>query len=183
MSGTNVNIMLIVVAVAVLFKVVDGYKKGVVKEVVSLISLVVLCIVAALAAYGVNSYHDGKGFNVAVIVILLIVLITAHRLVSLALFPAKLAVKLPIVSFLDKLLGVLFGVFEVVLLLWTLYAFLMIMDVGNIRQTILDFTRESALLTWIYDHNYLARGISACLDKVRFLPLLEGVMNDLNGLQ
>ena len=131
-------------------------------------------IVAALIGYGVNSYHDGKVFNVAVIVILLILLVTVHRLVSLALFPARLASKLPVVSFVDKLLGILFGLFEVVLLLWTLYAFLMIMDIGGIRQTILECTRESALLTWLYDHNYLARGISACLDKVRFIPLLEG---------
>lgn len=174
MSGVNVNILLIILAAAALFKAVDGYRKGVVKEVVSLISLVVLCIVAALIGYGVNSYHDGKVFNVAVIVILLILLVTVHRLVSLALFPARLASKLPAVSFVDKLLGILFGLFEVVLLLWTLYAFLMIMDIGGIRQTILECTRESALLTWLYDHNYLARGISACLDKVRFIPLLEG---------
>lgn len=171
MEGLNINLMLAVAAVAVLLKVVDGYKKGMVKEIVSLISLVLLCVVAALAAYGVNSYHDGRVFNVVVIVILLGLLGTAHHLLGIALFPAKLVVKLPVVRFLDKLLGVVFGVFEIVLLLWTIYSFVMMMDTGAAGQAILAYTEESSVLSWIYSHNYLARWIERFLEEFSFVPL------------
>lgn len=173
MEGLNVNIMLVVAAIAAAIKAVDGYRKGMVKEIVSLVSLVVLCVVAALLAYGATSYNDGRIFNVVVIVVLLLILITVHRLLSVVFFSAKLATMLPVVHFVDKLLGVVFGVFEIVLLLWTLYAFLMMMDAGALRQAVLSYTRENAVLTWIYEHNYLARGISIFLDRFQVLPLLQ----------
>ncbi len=173
MSEWNLNLMLAVVAIAVLVKMVDGYRKGIVKEVISLVSLVVLSVVAALVAYGVNSYHDGRVFNVAVVVILLILLLTAHHLLGLVFFSAKLATKLPVIHFVDKLLGIVFGAFEVVLVLWTLYAFMMMMDIGAIGTMILEYTNKSRLLTWIYEHNYLAKGIEGFLDRFKFVPLLQ----------
>ena len=90
MNEWNLNVMLIIAAIAVLIKMVDGYRKGMVKEVISLVSLVVLSVVAALLAYGVNSYHDGKVFNVVAIAVLLILLLVAHHLLSLVFFSAKL---------------------------------------------------------------------------------------------
>lgn len=172
MNEWNLNIMLIVLAIAVLIKMVDGYRKGIVKEVISLVSLVVLSVVAALIAYGVNSYHDGKVFNVAVIAVLLILLLVAHHLLGLVFFSAKLATKLPVVHFLDKLLGIVFGAFEVILVLWTLYALMMMMDIGAIGQFIRENTQKSEILTWIYDYNYLAKGIEGFLDRFRFIPLI-----------
>ena len=173
MDGVNINIGLLVVAVAVVCKMVDGYRKGMVKEIVSLISMVVLCLVAPLIGYGVNSYYDGKVFNVLVVVILLILLAALHRVMSLILFPAKLASKLPVIHFVDKLLGIVFGAFEVVLILWTVYAFMMIMDMGVIAQMFLSYVEESEILTWIYQHNYLVYGIEHFLDKFDFVPLID----------
>ena len=40
MNEWNLNVMLIIAAIAVLIKMVDGYRKGMVKEVISLVSLV-----------------------------------------------------------------------------------------------------------------------------------------------
>lgn len=163
--------MLIVVLAAALFKMADGYKKGIVKEVVSLISMVVLCLVAALIANGVSSYLDGRFVNLALIVILFVIVVTVHHLLNLVLFPAKLAAKLPVVHFLDKLLGIVFGLFEIVLLLWTVYTFIMMMDTGSTGQVILAYTEESPVLLWLYQHNYLAYGIERMLDEFRFLPI------------
>ena len=173
MNEWNLNIVLIAVLAAALIKMVDGYRKGIVKEVISLVSLIVLSVVAALIAYGVTSYHDGRIFNVIVIVILLILLLTAHHLLGLVFFSAKLAAKLPVVHLVDKLLGILFGVFEVVLVLWTIYAFTMMMDIGAVGQHILKYTEESGILKWIYQHNYLAHWIGRFLDEFDFVPLME----------
>lgn len=180
----NINIMLIVVAAVMVGKMVDGYKKGMVKEVISLISMVVLCVVAPLIAYGVSSYHNGKTLHVVVVVILLSLLVTAHHLVGVVLFPAKLAAKLPIVHSADKLLGILFGMIEVVLVLWTVYAFLMMMDMqeGAIGQRVLAYTKESRILSWFHDNNYLARGIAPLLDGVEFREAQKWV-EQLESLQ
>lgn len=173
MDGLSINLMLVAVVIAILFKMVDGYKKGMVREVVSLISTVVLCIVAALLAYGVSSYYDGKVFNVAVAVILFILVATAHHLLGLVLFPAKLASKLPIVHTIDKLLGIVFGIFEVILVLWMVYSLIMMMDMGVTGQMILSYTEENAALSWVYQNNYLAKWIGSFLDEFDFVPLME----------
>lgn len=152
----SINLMLIIVIAALVLKMVDGYKKGLVKEVVSLVSLIILCLVVALIGGGVHSYMDGKIINVIVIVILLAIVGIVHHLLNVVLFPAKLVVKLPIVKLADKLLGIVFGALEVIFLLWTLYTFVMMMDLGVIEEIIVSFTKESSILTWFYQHNYLA---------------------------
>lgn len=152
----SINILLIIVIIALVYKASDGYKKGMVKEVVSLVSLVVLCLMLALIGSGIRSYLDRNMTNVVVTVILLAVLGIAHHLLNVVLFPAKLISKLPIINFVDKLLGIVFGALEVVLLLWTIYTFVMMMDMGVIEELIVSYTSESKILTWFYSHNYLA---------------------------
>jgi len=179
----KINLMFLIVLVAVICKMVDGYKKGMVKEVISVISMAVLCLVAALIANGVHSYFDKKFFNVVIVVVLLSVLGIVHHLLSLVFFSAKLVAKLPIIHSLDKLLGIVFGVIEVILLLWTIYAFLMMMDIGAVGQVILSYTEENAVLLWIYQHNYLAHWIEQLLEEFSFVPLqeLQELFNGVTG--
>ncbi len=171
MNEVNINILFLAAAAAAVFKMIDGYKKGMVKEIISLISMIVLSVVAALAAYGVSSYHDGKVFNVIVVGVLLILLIMAHHMLGLVFFSAKLIARLPVVHFVNKLFGLVFGVFEIVLLLWTVYAFVMMMDMGAIGQLILSYTEDSPVLLWIYRNNYLAHWIEKFLEEFSFVPL------------
>lgn len=171
MEGLNLNLMLIIAGIACIIKMVDGYRKGIVREIISLVSLVVLSVVVALIAYGVSSYYDGRFYNVAVIVVLLGLLGIAHHLLRVIFFSAKMVTKLPVVHFGDKLLGVVFGIFEVVLVLWIIYTFIMMMDIGAIGQLILSYTEESPILLWVYRHNYLAYWIERVLDQFKFVPL------------
>ena len=126
-----------------------------------------------MIANGVRDYFDGKIVNVVVAVVLLSALGIVHHLLSLVFFSAKMVVKLPIVHSLDKLLGIVFGAAEVVLVLWTVYAFIMMLDVGAIGRIILSYTEESRLLLWLYQHNYVAQWIEKLLEEFNFIPLEE----------
>ena len=152
----EINIFLLIVAVFMIFKVCDGYSKGMVKEIVSFISLIVLCLVVALVASGLNSFYDGEILNVIVMVLLLAVLGIVHHLINVVVAPAKLLAKLPIVKSLDKILGIAVGIAETVLILWTIYTFVMMMELGAIGDFILQSTADSPILAWFYEHNQLA---------------------------
>lgn len=173
LENLNINIMLIVVVLATVYKITDGYKKGMTKEIISLVSLIVLCVVGALIAGGVHNYFDGKFFNVAVMVFLLALVGIIHHLLGGVSFFAKLVAKLPVIHFADKLLGIVFGALEVVLILWTVYTLVMMMDMGMIGQVILSYTEDSKILAWFYQHNYLAYGIELMMEKFSFVPLEE----------
>lgn len=149
------NILLIIFAVLLIINVVGGYKKGLVKSLVSFISLIVLVIVGVLVVNGIHSYIDGRIANLLLLLVALIGVSVAHRLINVALFPAKLVSKLPVVSWLNQLLGIVFGVLQTLIIAWTLYAFVLLMDLGVIEQLIVTATQESEILTQLYNHNLL----------------------------
>ena len=115
-----------------------------------------------------KSYYDGEIFNVVIMVLLLCVVGLVRHLLGVVFFSAKVLSKLPIVSWVNKLLGIVFGIFETVLILWTIYTFIMILDLGMVAQIILDNTEESSILAWLYQHNYLAYLIEQISSQVSF---------------
>lgn len=169
----SINLLLIGLIVLAAINMVGGYKKGMVRAVVSLVSMVVLCVVVLLLANGISSYNDGNLFSVALTVILLAVLGLVHHLLGVVFFSAKMVSKLPVIRHLDKLMGILFGLLETVLILWTVYTFVMMMDLGIIGDMIIVWTEGSPVLTWLYQHNYLAYGIQYLLSEFSFIPLAQ----------
>ncbi len=149
------NLVLIVALVLLVFNVIRSYKKGFVKSLVSFISLIVLAVILLLVTNAIHSYVDGKILNVIIVIVLLVVISVVHHLINFVLLPAKLLVKLPIVSWADQVLGILFGVLETLLIIWTVYILLNIMDLGAIGQMIISGTQDSKLLSWLYNNNYL----------------------------
>lgn len=164
------NLLFVIVLIVMFFNIVSGYKKGMVREIISLISLIVMCVVVALIGNGLNSYFDGEIANVIIAVLLLCLVGIVDHLLGVVFFSAKVISKLPIVSWIDKLLGMLFGIVETILILWTIYAFIMMLDMGMIGQQILVYTRENQILTWLYENNYLAVWLERLNSEISFLP-------------
>lgn len=172
----NINILTIILLLLVVFKIVDGYKKGMVKEIISFISIIITCIVVALIANGVRNYMDGHVINVILAFLLLAVIGIVHQLLGIVFFSAKLISKLPIVHWADKLLGILVGAAEVLLVLWTIYLLTMLLDMGKVGQLIISYSKDSSILVWLYEHNYLAHileGLNIDFSKIPFDKISE----------
>ena len=167
----NLNLMVIIVLIVMFCSMVDGYKKGMVKSIISFISLIFTCVVVVLLGNALHSYFDGKIFNVIIMVLLLGLIGIVRHLLGVVFFSAKVISKLPIVHWADKLLGIVVGILETVLILWTIYTFIMFMDLGILGQQILDFTQESKILTCLYQNNYLAYLVEKITSQITFLPL------------
>ena len=164
----NLNLLLIITAVILLCMVVDCYKKGMVRSLISLISLLITCVVLFLLGNALSSYFDGRFFNVIITLLLLAAIGLVHHLLNVVFFSAKVISKLPIVHSLDKLLGIVVGILETVLIVWTIYAFNIFRDLGTLGQVIVDYTRDSKILTCLYENNYLAYLIEQLGQKLPF---------------
>lgn len=160
------NILAIVVLIVLLWKITQGYKRGMVKEIISFVSLIVLCIVAALIVNGMQSYMEKQFVGVVIAVLLLCVVGIVHHLLGVVFFSAKLISKLPVIHWVDKLLGVVVGVLETVLILWTVYLFIMKSGLGMLGQQILVYTQENPILSWLYRYNFLAMWVEEILSKI-----------------
>lgn len=160
------NILSIVVLIVLLWKITQGYKRGMVKEIISFVSLIVLCIVAALIVNGMKSYMEKQFVGVVIAVLLLCVVGIVHHLLGVVFFSAKLISKLPVIHWADKLLGMVAGVLETVLILWTVYLFIMKSGLGMLGQQILVYTQENPILSWLYRYNFLAIWVEEILSKI-----------------
>ena len=162
----NLNILLIIILVFMIVKIADGYKKGMVKEIISFVSLILMCVVVLLLGVGLRSYMEKEIVGIVIAVLLLVILAIAHHALKLIFFSAKLISKLPIVHGIDKLLGMVVGALEVILILWTIYTFIMYFGLGTIGNLFLEYSRDSRILTWLYEHNMLASLVDTALNKL-----------------
>lgn len=165
------NWLLIIILILLISRIVEGYKRGMVQEVISFVSLIVLCLAVAFIGGALLSYLEKDTVSMVVAIILLLILCIAHRLLNVCLCPAKLLVKLPLVKSVDKLLGAVIGVAETVILVWTLYTLLLTVEMGTIGQLIMDYVQGSSILTFLYKYNYLAYWVSNVIDKLTMLPI------------
>lgn len=154
------NILVVIVLVLLVIKLADGYRKGMVKEIISLLSLLVMCVVVTLIGAGLYSYMQKQAVGILVTVLLLALVGIAHHFLKLVFFSAKVITKLPIIHAGDKWLGLLLGAVEVLVILWTMYTFIMYFELGMIGELILDYTEQSKVLTVVYEYNLLAPIVS-----------------------
>jgi uncharacterized membrane protein required for colicin V production len=152
-------------AILLIYNVTDGYKKGMVRKLISLVSMIVLCVVLGLTVNGISSYENGKFVNVAIVIVVLCILGIVRHLLGVVFFSAKIISKLPVIHSIDKLMGIIFGMLETVMILWTLYTVVIMLDVGVIGSLIKGWTTENEILTWMYRNNYLAYWINNFVSK------------------
>ena len=95
---------------------VAGFKKGMVQELISLIAMVVagVCVILILGVIG--SYLDREIAQVVKMVAVLSVVCLVYRLVNVLFTSLQLIAKLPIVRWIDKVLGIAVGFAEAGLL-------------------------------------------------------------------
>lgn len=165
------NWLLIIVALILVWRIAEGIHRGMVKEIISFVSLIVLCLAVALLGTALSKYFEKDIISMAVAILLLLVLCIVHRLLSLVFFSAKLVSKLPVVHSLDKVLGAVIGVLETVLLLWTAFSLIITFDMGVIGSQILQYAADSRVLGFLYKYNYLQHLVDFVVQKIGVLSI------------
>lgn len=167
------NWLLVVVAVLLLWRIAEGIHRGMVKEIISFISLIVLCLVVGLLGTALSKYFEKDIAGVIVTVILLLILCIAHRLLSLVFFSAKLIAKLPVIRTADKLMGAVIGILETVLLLWMVYSLTITFGLSAWwGEAIRTCAAESPILRFFYKYNYLQHWVEFFAQKLHLLGIV-----------
>ena len=115
---------LVVIVFIFIWRIVAGFKRGMIQELVSLIAMVVagFCMILILGAVG--SYLEREIGQLIQFISVLLVVCIVYRLVNILFTSLKLISKLPIIRWVDKLLGVVVGGVEAVLLVGVAVNFL-----------------------------------------------------------
>lgn len=117
-------IALIIIALIFIWRIVAGFRKGMVQEITSLIAMAAGggCVILILGAAG--SYLNREVGKTIQIIAVLIVVCLIYRLVHILFTSLELISKLPIIKGMDKLLGAVVGVAEAGLIVGILVYFL-----------------------------------------------------------
>ena len=157
------NILLIVLALIMIWRIAMGMKRGGVREVIAFVNAIFVALVLSLLSMTINAYHAGNYLGIALFVLGIVIVSVVYSILKIVFFPAKVISKLPVVSSADKLLGVLIGTAETLLVYWTMCCLFMYLDLGVLEEQLMTMIKESALLAGLYKYNLLG----VILDSLR----------------
>ncbi|MBR5578637.1 MAG: CvpA family protein [Lachnospiraceae bacterium] len=155
------NITLIVVLLIILLMAVRGYKKGMTKEIIGMISLAVTLFVISLIIVLYVSFRAEETKNIVFTIIILLLVAIVYSVVKIFLKSAKLLSKLPVIKIIDRFLGIFIGAAEGLLLVWLLYILNSASIFGSLTEVIARDTVSSQILSKLCEYNYLLRMIDA----------------------
>ena len=113
---------LIIIALIFIWRMTVGFRKGMVQEIISLIAMAVVCVLLIFGAIG--SYLNREIGKVVQMVIVLLVVCAVYRLIHVLFTSLELISKLPVIKWLDKLLGIVIGAGEAALIVGFIIYFL-----------------------------------------------------------
>lgn len=105
------------IIIIISWRMVSGFRKGMVQEILSLIAMVVAGFCAYLLLGAVGSYLNREIGRLIQIIILLLIVCIVYKLANLSLHPSVWYQRLPLIRSADKLFGAVFGFWKESLLL------------------------------------------------------------------
>ncbi len=113
-SLTNIYVLLwFVIGIMVLIHFVkQGYKNGLVRELASIISMLVSALCFGIILDIVSMYSNGELLSIVTAVISLVVVMMVYGVVRFILTVVHLFARLPVIRIADNVLGVAGGLFE-----------------------------------------------------------------------
>jgi uncharacterized membrane protein required for colicin V production len=160
------NILLIVFALIMLWRIAMGMKRGIVREVIAFVNVIFAALVLSLLSMTINAYHAGNYLGIALFVVGIVIVSVTYSILKIVFFPAKIISKLPVVSSADKLLGVLIGIAETLIVYWTMCCLFMYLDLGILEEQFMAIIKESTILTGMYEYNLLGVLLDALKAKL-----------------
>lgn len=160
------NILLIILGLIMIWRIAVGAKRGMVKELFGLVNLIFVSLVLTLAFLVYKGYTTGSIIELVPLIIAIVVLSIVYAIVKLVFSPAKLVAKLPLVKSADKILGIVFGAFEVIVVYWVLGCVLKYTDIALLEQYVMPMITSNSLLSNLYANNLLDKLLLFLISKI-----------------
>ncbi len=151
----SINALLIVVILVAVWRMTVGYKRGMVKELISMVGLIFAAIVGFLAVSGLRGYAQNNFIEVIICVVMIAIVAVVHSALKLLFFSAKVISSLPVVSTANKICGIVFGLLEAIIIYWILCYALVSLDMGIAGTYLRQMIKGNEFLYTLYQYNIL----------------------------
>lgn len=148
------NLTLIIVLIVMLYMVAAGYQKGLTKQISGIVALTAAFVMLALVIMLVSSFQNREVTNTVYSVILLAVFGMVYGIVKFLLRSIKLMSNLPILHFLDQVLGIAAGLVKWILVVWIFFLLCENNYLGGITEYVRADISNSTILKLLYQFNF-----------------------------
>ena len=148
------NLTLIIVLIVMLYMVAAGYQKGLTKQISGMVALTAAFVMLALVIMLVSSFQNREVANTVYSVILLAVFGMVYGIVKFLLRSIKLMSNLPILHFLDQILGIAAGLVKWILVVWIFFLLCENNYLGGITEYVRADISNSTILKLLYQFNF-----------------------------
>lgn len=100
------------IIIIILWRMVSGFRKGMVQEILSLIAMAVAGFCAYLLLGAIGSYLNREIGRLIQIILLLLIVCAVYKLANLIFTSIRLVSRLPVIRSADKLFGAVLGILE-----------------------------------------------------------------------
>lgn len=153
----DLNITLLAVIILTLWMMIRGFKKGMTKEITGLVALFAALAVLAIAIMIFSSFRQGETRNTVYSVILLVVFGAVYGIVKFILRSAKALSNLPIIHFLDAVLGIGVGFCKSVLIIWIAFLLMANYFSGAVSDIVMRDVEGNTFLKMLYEMNFFMK--------------------------
>lgn len=148
------NLTLVIVLIVMLYMMVTGYQKGLTKQISGIAALAAAFVMLALVIMLVSSFQNREVTNTVYSVILLAVFGMVYGIVKFLLRSIKLMSNLPILHFLDQVLGIAAGLVKWILVVWIFFLLCENNYLGGITEYVRVDISNSTILKLLYQFNF-----------------------------
>ncbi|MBO5292019.1 MAG: CvpA family protein [Lachnospiraceae bacterium] len=156
----QINLIMIIVILLIAGGAVKGWKKGMVKELSSLIGLIGALAAIMLFVSAVQNYQQKDNREMLIAILGFVIVILAYKVVDFILTSLKLLTHLPILGGLDHLAGIAIGAGEGLLLVWIAFLLITAFNIAGLRNYLLAGVQENEWLLLMFYNNYIAAWIA-----------------------
>ncbi|MDD2971638.1 MAG: CvpA family protein [Lachnospiraceae bacterium] len=149
------NIVLIVAGLITLCTALNGYKKGMIDEIISLVTLIAGLALLATIVSVISNYIKKDISDVVIGVIIFVVIVLLTQVAQMISKGLRIIFQLPVISGLNKIAGFALGIVEGIILIWVVFILLQYFQLGAIETRILQDVEQNDILTFLYQNNYL----------------------------
>lgn len=166
-----INLPFIITIVLFLIFAVRAFKNGFIEELCAVISAIIASVAILLLAVAVHGVFDKERIQFVVAIVLIILLGIVYKLLSYFFTSIKAISKLPVISVLDQILGMLMAVAETVVIVWAIYCVVIILGGGSFGTWILRCVNANPLMKLMYQYNYLYGVVTNLSDKIAAIDI------------
>lgn len=147
------NITFMVVCFLMLFKIIRGYSKGFLKGIRELIALIATLLVLGVLYFIYFSFQNKALTSLVLLVVVLIVIGIVYNIIHMLLKSISFLSHLPILSWLDSVLGACLGLCGAVVIVWIVLIVNQTGVLGEIGNVITQDISENKFLQLMVTYN------------------------------